>query len=75
MLDVSEIMTRNPEYIDAGESAQEAANRLFELDVRHLPVVDETGDLVGLISDRDLLEFSQPHEFRAANIAPSGDRD
>ena len=75
MLDVSEIMTRNPEHIESSEPVQEAVNRLFELDVRHLPVVDGNGELVGVLSDRDLLEFSQPYEMQAANVAPSSERE
>jgi len=74
VLDVSDIMTRNPELIHADEPVQEAVNRLFEMDIRHLPVVDAAGDLVGVVSDRDLLEFSQPYEM-AANVAPSNERE
>ncbi len=75
MVDVSEIMTRNPEHIEATEPVQEAVNRLFELDVRHLPVVDEYGDLVGILSDRDLREFSQPYEMQFENVATSDERE
>ncbi len=75
MIDVSEIMTRNPERIEATEPVQEAVNRLFELDIRHLPVVDGYGDLVGIISDRDLQEFSQPYEMQFENAAPSEERE
>ena len=74
MLTVSEIMTRNPEHIQATESVQEAINRLLELDVRHLPVTDENGELVGVLSDRDLREFRQPIEMQFENQTASGER-
>lgn len=75
MLNVSEIMTRNPEHVQATEPVQEAVNRLFELDIRHLPVLDEYGELVGILSDRDLLEFSQPYEMQFENVATTEERE
>jgi acetoin utilization protein AcuB len=68
-------MTRNPEHIEAGEPVQEAVNKLFELDVRHLPVVDEYGELVGIISDRDVREFSQPYDAQYENLGPNNERE
>lgn len=52
---VSEVMTPNPECVESSVALSEAASKLFELDVRHLPVVDG-GLLVGILSDRDFLE-------------------
>lgn len=52
---VSEVMTPNPECVESSLGLSEAAGKLFELDVRHLPVVDG-GLLVGILSDRDFLE-------------------
>ena len=75
MLSVSEIMTRNPESIEANEPVQEAVNRLFELGARHLPVVDEMGSLVGVLSDRDLREFSQPYDMQFDNLTTSDERE
>lgn len=75
MLSVSEVMTRNPEHIEATEPVQEAVNRLFELDVRHLPVVDDMGSLVGVLSDRDLREFSQPYDMQFENLTTSNERE
>lgn len=52
---VAEIMTLHPQPITAGASMDEALTLMDQHDVRHLPVVDEGGRLVGVVSDRDLL--------------------
>jgi acetoin utilization protein AcuB len=57
---VEDLMTAAPEKIDVTASVSEAFNRLFELDVRHLPVVDENDELIGMLSDRDLRSYSLP---------------
>jgi len=75
VLNVAEIMTSNPEHIVATGSVQEAINKLFELDARHLPVVDEHGELVGVLSDRDLREYSQPLEMQFDNLTSSNERE
>lgn len=51
---VSACMTAAPVHIGAGEPADEAAERMVELGVRHLPVL-EAGRVAGMISARDLL--------------------
>ena len=58
-MEVSEIMTPNPERAEVTETVREAFLKLLEVDVRHLPVVDQQ-ELVGMISDRDLREFIVP---------------
>lgn len=50
---IRELMTPDPVCVDVHMSLEEAAEKLFELDVRHLPVLQE-GELVGMLSDRDL---------------------
>src|SRR5260221_11123940 len=54
---VSEVMTPNPATADAGSSIRAVLRQLVEMDVRHLPIVDD-GVLVGIISDRDLKEVT-----------------
>lgn len=63
---ISEIMTKNPVCIQSFESVSAAFRRLFELDVRHLPVMNQ-GELVGIVSDRDLKGFLLNVEERMAN--------
>jgi acetoin utilization protein AcuB len=50
---VSEVMNKNPQVVEVTEPVRRAATLLLELDVRHLPVVED-GELVGILSDRDL---------------------
>ncbi len=50
----ADLMTANPRTILDTASVAEAIEVLEELDVRHLPVVDSEGNLVGMLSDRDL---------------------
>lgn len=56
-----DIMTENPMTVTELVSVAEAIGLLYELDVRHLPVVRGT-ELVGIVSDRDLRAFIEPSE-------------
>ena len=59
-----DVMTENPVTATELMSVAEALGLLYELDVRHLPVV-RGGELVGIISDRDLRSFSGATEDEA----------
>ncbi len=54
MLTARDLMTEAPSVVDATSTLRTALERLQALDIRHLPVVDSDGVLVGMISDRDL---------------------
>lgn len=56
-----DIMTENPMTATELMSVSEAIGLLYELDVRHLPVV-RGSELVGIVSDRDLRAFIAPNE-------------
>jgi len=58
---VKDVMTENPVTATELMSVAEALGLLYELDVRHLPVV-RGSELVGIISDRDLRGFSGAEE-------------
>jgi CBS domain-containing protein len=60
MLHAHDLMKRNPVSILATESLHVAVEVLATLDIRHLPVVDASGDLVGMLSDRDLRAVPRP---------------
>jgi acetoin utilization protein AcuB len=51
---VSDVMSRNVETISAAAPAHAAIGRMVTRKVRHLPVVDQLGSLVGVVTDRDL---------------------
>lgn len=52
-MSTAEWMTKNPERIDASQSIHAAIQKLLELNIRHLPVIDDD-ELVGMLSDRDI---------------------
>jgi acetoin utilization protein AcuB len=56
-----DIMTENPVTATELMSVAEALRLLYELDVRHLPVVLGR-ELVGIVSDRDLSSFTEADE-------------
>lgn len=51
---VHEIMTASPRTASPAWSLDRALRELASGDFRHLPVVDGAGDLVGMLSERDL---------------------
>lgn len=53
VLTVRQYMTENPVVIDGGLNLADASARMFEHDIRHLPVYSG-GHLVGIVSDRDI---------------------
>ena len=50
---IRHFMTSAPETIGADLTLAQARDRMFQLNARHLPVVDG-GELVGILSDRDI---------------------
>ncbi len=52
---VGERMTRNPVTITEDTSIDDALHLMRERKVRRLPVLDASGKMVGIVSDRDLL--------------------
>ncbi len=52
---VSDLMTTPVHTITPDRSLSALAELFDRHDVRHVPVVDADGDLIGLVSDRDLL--------------------
>lgn len=53
---VKNIMRKDPITIAPEASFYEARERVHEQGVRHLPVVDKHGRIVGLVTDRDIRE-------------------
>ncbi len=61
-MDIRDIMTRNPISIEQDTPVGTAIDLMVARKIRHLPVVDERGAVVGIITDRDL---------RSAALAPA----
>lgn len=58
-LKVRDMMTERVFSLLPSDSLRDARELMWEHNVRHVPVVDEERDLVGLLSHRDLLRFTQ----------------
>jgi CBS domain-containing protein len=54
MLTIAEIMTADVKTLRADQMLQEALELLHREHVRHIPIVDRTGALVGVLTDRDV---------------------
>jgi CBS domain-containing membrane protein len=57
-LTVSDLMTGNVHRLGADASALEAYDLMTEKHFRHLPIVDDDDNLVGLVTERDLLRHA-----------------
>src|SRR5262245_45044119 len=60
MLRVKDIMTRTPITIPEDTPARDALEILESMQIHHLPVVDDRGLLLGLVSERDLHSLYAP---------------
>ncbi len=54
LMNVRDAMTPTPVTVTVTESLQDAMELMAMKHIRHLPVVDAAGTLIGLLSDRDL---------------------
>lgn len=73
---VRDVMTPYPTIIRADDSLAEALRRLVSGKRRHMPIVDERGNVVGLLSIRDILVFIAskfPEEMM--NLPPNPDHE
>src|SRR5512142_1288209 len=52
---VGERMTRNPVTISEDANIDDALHMMRERKIRRLPVLDASGKMVGIVSDKDLL--------------------
>lgn len=57
-----ELMTKKPKTVPTSAKVRDALHLLQTLDIRHLPVVNEAKELVGMLSDRDLRSARLPPE-------------
>ena len=54
---ITEVMTKNPHHILDTRPAIDAAKMIHATHVDNLPVLDKTGKVVGIIDEKDLIEF------------------
>ena len=53
-MNVRDVMTSSPSTVDPNSSLREAAGLMKQRGIRHLPVVDRTRRLAGILTDRDI---------------------
>lgn len=68
---ISELMTRDPTTLSPGDRLAEAVKTMTRGGFRQIPLVDEAGRAVGMVSSRDVICFIAEH-FPAAvlNLPP-----
>jgi acetoin utilization protein AcuB len=57
---LKEVMTPNPITLNIDENFCQVANIFQERNIRHLPIVNNNGELFGVISQRDLYRIATP---------------
>ena len=55
MINVSEIMTAQPYTLMPDASISDAVKLMAEKHIRHIPIVNEVDELIGIVTHRDLL--------------------
>jgi CBS domain-containing protein len=63
---ISDIMTRNPVWVNNDTSIRLAKRTMSEKGIKHLPVLDKNNQVVGILSDRDIKlqqALSDGHHF------------
>lgn len=73
---VRDVMTPHPTIIQPEDSLGEALRRLIQGHRRHLPVVDERGRVLGLVSIRDILSYiAERFPEDLVNLPPHPDHE
>ncbi len=72
-MNVEAVMTRDPKSCTTTDTLHKAANLMWETDCGVIPVVDETGRLRGVVTDRDvcMAAYTQgraPHEIGVESV-------
>ena len=55
MIKVEDMMTRNPHTLLRSHQLSDAKHTMDALDIRHIPIVDAHKQLLGVVSQRDVL--------------------
>ena len=73
---VRDVMTPHPMVIHPDDSLSEALRRLTAGHRRHLPIVDERGHVLGMVSIRDILTFvAERFPEEMMNLPPHPDHE
>lgn len=58
MIRIAELMTQDVQTLNETDSIHDARDLMTHHKIRHIPVVDEQGFFIGLLTQRDLLKVS-----------------
>jgi CBS domain-containing protein len=73
---MSEVMTTPVQSVPSGTSANEALSIMLEKHIRHLPITDKDGRILGMLSIRNLLQSrveDLSHELEAVDAYLTAD--
>jgi CBS domain-containing protein len=68
-----DIMTTPPKTIGPDADIEELASLMVEEDINPVPVVDETGRMIGIVSHTDILQVFEDAESRLEDSLDEGD--
>ena len=69
-MDIQALISQSAPPLQPEDTAEHALGLLMELRVRHLPVVDHDGQLVGVVSEDQLLDAAGPDAAIATLLGP-----
>ena len=72
-MNANDILTENVMTVDQSTRVKDAIELLQRLDIRHLPVVSPTGELVGMVSDRDIRNSGTPFTLLPESTEEDGE--
>jgi len=67
MITIDELMTSDPFTLSGDDTLNDARKIMTEKHIRHIPVIDNDKTLIGLITQRDVLEASNPDSEQQAS--------
>lgn len=68
MLSVEYIMTSNPYTLGPANTVVEAFDLFSKHQIRHIPILDASQQLVGIVSQRRLLQYYQQPETKLVSL-------
>lgn len=69
-LNIGEMMTKEPKFISPEATIGEAADIMLTNKISGLPVVDATGELVGIITESDIFRMVAHHWKQSQDDSP-----
>lgn len=69
MITIEEFMTPDPYTLRQSDSINDAWEVMIGKHVRHIPITDDDGHVVGLVTQRDVLAATEPGAIREAKNA------